>query len=96
LQEAKSTKVKTTPLDPEEGLTKIMSDLSVKEIELGTVTNRLKYNEARVAELEDQMKSIEVLLNQINVAKEEAQQELAQVKMKVTGKPTLKGAKHKI
>jgi len=57
---------------------------------LDTVTNMLKYNEAKVVELE------EVLLNQINASKEEAQQDMAQVKIKVTGKLALKGAKHKI
>jgi len=71
-----------------------MLDPSVKEIELGTVTDMIKYNEENLVELEEKMKSMEVLSNQINVVKEEAQQELAHVKMKVACKSTLKGAKH--
>jgi len=57
LQASKSTIVQTTPLDSEGGLTKVMSYLSVKDIELGTFINKLRYNDARVTELEDQMKS---------------------------------------
>jgi hypothetical protein len=94
LQEAKSATVKTAPLDPTEGLSKFMADLSVKEIELDTVTNQLKQRDAKVAELEDQVKSRELCLEQINVAKEEAQKEENRMKERVTGRPTMKGAKH--
>jgi hypothetical protein len=86
--------VQTAPLDPVEGLSKVMVDLSVKEIELDTVTNQLKQRDAKVAELEDQVKSRELCLAQINVAKEEAQKEENKMKARVTGRPTMKGAKH--
>jgi hypothetical protein len=35
-------------------------------------------------------------LGQVNTTKQQVEQELAQVKLKVTGKETLKGAKHMI
>jgi hypothetical protein len=69
-----------------------MSDLSVKEIELGTVTNKLKFYVAKIIELEDQIKSREVFLGQLNVFKERVEYKLAQVKLKVIGKPSLKGS----
>jgi len=37
--------MQTNPLDREEGLKKIMSDMSVKEIEFVTITDKLKYSE---------------------------------------------------
>jgi len=73
-----------------------MADLSVKEMELGTMTSQLKNKDARVTLLEEQAKSREVLLTQINIAKEEALKELEKLKTKVTGKSTLKAAKHAI
>jgi chromosome segregation ATPase len=73
-----------------------MIDLSVKEMELGTMTNQLKNKDARVTELEEQAKSREVLLAQINVAKEEALKEIENLKTKVIGKSTLKETKHVI
>jgi len=76
----------------DEGLSKVMSDLSVKEIELGTVTNKLMFYVAKITELEDQIKSREVFLGQLNVFKERVKYKLAQVKLKVTGKPSLKGS----
>jgi hypothetical protein len=94
LQAANSATVKTTPLDPTEGLSKVMADLSVKEIELDTMTNQLKQRDAKVAELEDQVKRRELCLAQINAAKEEVQKEANKMKERMTGRPTMKGAKH--
>lgn len=46
--------------------------------------------------MEEQAKSREVLLSQINAAKEEALKELEKLKTKVIGKSTLKATKHVI
>jgi hypothetical protein len=58
LQTTKSSTLKIVPLDPTEGLSKVMDDLSVKEIELNIVTNHLNQRDSKVAELEDQVKRI--------------------------------------
>jgi hypothetical protein len=72
LQASKSSTIHVASLDPDEGLSKVMEDLSVKGIELDTLTNKLKHKDAKITELEEHVKRREVLLAQINVAKEEA------------------------
>jgi hypothetical protein len=62
--------------DPAEGLAKVMDDLSVEEIELGTLTSQLKNKSAKVEKLEEQAKSREVLLSKLNANKYEALKEL--------------------
>jgi hypothetical protein len=54
IQEEKSGTQQAPLADPVKGLTKVMVDLSVKEMELGTMTSQLKNKYARVEELEDQ------------------------------------------
>jgi hypothetical protein len=44
--------------------------------------------------LEEHVNSREVFLAQINVSKEEAEKDLSHMKIKVTGRSTMKGAKH--
>jgi hypothetical protein len=73
-----------------------MADLSVKEIELDTMTNHLKQRDAKAVELEDQVKRRELCLEKINVAKEEAQKEENRMKERVTRIPSMKGDKHMI
>jgi hypothetical protein len=46
--------VSVIPLDTDEGLAKVMSDLSVKEMELSTITNKLKFSSTKTTELEEQ------------------------------------------
>jgi hypothetical protein len=53
IQAAKSGTEQAPLVDQLEGLTKVMDDLSVKEMELGIMTSQLKNKDARVVELED-------------------------------------------
>jgi hypothetical protein len=54
LIQAEKSGTEQAPLpDLAERLTKVMVDLSVKEMELGTMTSQLKNIDARVEELED-------------------------------------------
>ena len=51
MQTTKESKVLVIPLDIDEGLAKVMLDLSRKEIELGTITNKPKLWLAKITEL---------------------------------------------
>jgi hypothetical protein len=50
----------------------VMADINVKEMELGTMIRQIKNKYERVTKLEEKAKSREVLLSQINDAKDEA------------------------
>jgi hypothetical protein len=71
-----------------------MDDLSVKEIELDTMTNQLKQRDAKVAKLEDHVNSRELCLAQINAAKEDVENEENKRKARVKERPSMKGDKH--
>jgi hypothetical protein len=51
-----------------------MEELSVKGIELDTLTNKLRHKDAKITKLEEHVKRREVLLAQINVAKEKIEE----------------------
>jgi hypothetical protein len=48
LQISKEPKLSVIPLDIDEGLAKVMSDLNVMDIELGTVSHKLKFSLAKI------------------------------------------------
>jgi hypothetical protein len=83
-------------MDLIDGLSKVMADLSVKEIELDTLKNKLRSKDERIVELEEIVKNKEILLAQTQAGKEEAQKEVDQMKVKITRRPILRGDKHLI
>jgi chromosome segregation ATPase len=71
-----------------------MSYLSVKEVEVNSLNYKLKFSPYKFIELQEQTNSMEVLLQQIGTEKERAKRELEKMRLKVIGKPMMKGAKH--